>query len=211
MFAHSHIGKQGRTSHPQDDPTTQVSPVNVHQQASQNHRAVPPQHHYATSDPSGNTHQQPQGQMADAQAGNAAAQAAGTRQQAATKKKVDAEDLARIVAEENESKGKLPKYPGLERWQLLEKMGDGAFINVYRARDLDGKAGEVAIKVVRKFEMNSSQVSLSADGYSPPSLFGLPYQRAHGLVGRCTPSSELQEGAKSSGGANIYIPISSMN
>ena len=42
---------------------------------------------------------------------------------------------------------------------LIEKMGDGAFSNVYKARDLEGKAGEVAIKVVRKFEMNSSQVS----------------------------------------------------
>ncbi|CAD6501385.1 BgTH12-01637 [Blumeria graminis f. sp. triticale] len=71
--------------------------------------------------------------------------------------KIDKEELARMVAEENKIKGKLPQYPGLERWQLIEKMGDGAFSNVYRARDLQGKAGEVAIKVVRKFEMNSSQ------------------------------------------------------
>lgn len=70
-----------------------------------------------------------------------------------------AEELAKIVAEENESKGKFPKYPGLERWELIEKMGDGAFSNVYRARDTTGGAGEVAIKVVRKFEMNNMQVS----------------------------------------------------
>lgn len=38
-------------------------------------------------------------------------------------------------------------------------MGDGAFSNVYRARDTTGQQGEVAIKVVRKYEMNSMQVS----------------------------------------------------
>jgi hypothetical protein len=94
-----------------------------------------------------------------AQAGNAAAHAAGQNQKKGGNK-FDKEDLARIVAEENESKGKLPRYPGLERWRLIEKMGDGAFSNVYRAQDLDGIVGEVAIKVVRKFEMNSSQVSI---------------------------------------------------
>ncbi|GAO13708.1 hypothetical protein UVI_02018090 [Ustilaginoidea virens] len=64
-----------------------------------------------------------------------------------------------LVAEENASRTKFPRYPGLERWELIEKMGDGAFSNVYRARDLLGVAGEVAIKVVRKYEMNSLQVS----------------------------------------------------
>ena len=62
-------------------------------------------------------------------------------------------------AEENASKSKFPKYPDLDRWELLEKMGDGAFSNVYRARDLQGEHGEVAIKVVRKYEMNRMQVS----------------------------------------------------
>ncbi|KAI0023849.1 CAMK/CAMK1 protein kinase [Xylariomycetidae sp. FL0641] len=69
----------------------------------------------------------------------------------------DAAHLAKLVQEENESKSKFPRYPGLERWELLEKMGDGAFSNVYRARDLQGDAGECAIKVVRKFEMNNMQ------------------------------------------------------
>lgn len=92
-----------------------------------------------------------------AQAGNAAAHAAEKQQKKSTK--VDKEDLQRIIAEENESKGRLPRYPGLERWQLIEKMGDGAFSNVYKAKDTQGQAGLVAIKVVRKFEMNSSQVS----------------------------------------------------
>lgn len=99
-----------------------------------------------------------------AQAANVAAHAAGQHQKAHVPKSqaVDREELARIVAEENESKGRLPRYPGLERWQLLEKMGDGAFSNVYKARDLnrENNVGEVAIKVVRKFEMNSNQVSI---------------------------------------------------
>ncbi|KAI2605555.1 CAMK/CAMK1 protein kinase [Hypoxylon sp. NC1633] len=76
-----------------------------------------------------------------------------------SKSRTKAEDAhaAKIVQEENESRNKFPKYPGLERWELLEKMGDGAFSNVYRAKDLKGDAGEVAIKVVRKFEMNNMQ------------------------------------------------------
>ncbi|KAK4116813.1 Pkinase-domain-containing protein [Canariomyces notabilis] len=72
-------------------------------------------------------------------------------------KRIPDENIAKLVAEENESKSKFPVYPGLERWELLEKMGDGAFSNVYRARDREGSLGEVAIKVVRKFEMNSMQ------------------------------------------------------
>ncbi|KAG6002151.1 hypothetical protein E4U21_003426 [Claviceps maximensis] len=74
-------------------------------------------------------------------------------------KRVDDASLAKLIAEENASRSKFPRYPGLERWDLMEKMGDGAFSNVYRARDLQGDAGEVAIKVVRKYEMNSAQRS----------------------------------------------------
>lgn len=72
-------------------------------------------------------------------------------------KRVPDDNIAKIVAEENETKSKFPRYPGLERWELVEKMGDGAFSNVYRAKDLEGNAGDVAIKVVRKFEMNNMQ------------------------------------------------------
>ncbi|KAI5864943.1 CAMK/CAMK1 protein kinase [Durotheca rogersii] len=72
-------------------------------------------------------------------------------------RRTDDSHAAKIVQEENENRNKFPKYPGLERWALLEKMGDGAFSNVYRARDLTGDTGEVAIKVVRKFEMNNMQ------------------------------------------------------
>lgn len=73
-------------------------------------------------------------------------------------RRVDEANLAKLVAEENASRTKFPQYPGLERWVLLEKMGDGAFSNVYRARDTEGQYGQVAIKVVRKYEMNNMQV-----------------------------------------------------
>ncbi|CAK7215011.1 MAPK-activated protein kinase Srk1 [Sporothrix bragantina] len=82
--------------------------------------------------------------------------------QAATKttksRRVGDDEIAKIVAEEREVRSKFPRYPGLERWELVEKMGDGAFSNVYRARDRTGAyTSDVAIKVVRKYEMNSTQ------------------------------------------------------
>ena len=85
--------------------------------------------------------------------------------------------LERMVAEERESKGKFPAYPGLDRWTLIEKMGDGAFSNVYRARDNRGQLDEVAIKVVRKFEMNSSQVRFQTWhlAWVCPALYVLPF------------------------------------
>lgn len=73
-------------------------------------------------------------------------------------KRID-DNIAKLVAEENETRSRFPRYPKLDRYKLLEKMGDGAFSNVYRAEDTYGEFGEVAIKVVRKFEMNSMQVS----------------------------------------------------
>jgi len=159
-------GKQARQN---AEPTTNVS--NVHAQSQQ------PRHHapHGLTEPA--MGQQPlqhaPAPHADysaaagagghrniaAQAGDAAARAVGDKQKREAKQaQVDPQVLERIVAEEREAKGKLPNYPGLERWALLEKMGDGAFSNVYRARDTTGQWGEVAIKVVRKFEMNSQQV-----------------------------------------------------
>jgi serine/threonine-protein kinase RCK2 len=167
-------GKQARNAHA--EPTTNVS--NVHAQQQRHHQ----DRHYAHSDPNILDHKPLQanaGGPADfsaaaidnrniaAQAGHAAAQNAGDKHKqhahniAGTTdrkgKEIDPTVLERIVAEEREAKGKLPNYPGLERWTLLEKMGDGAFSNVYRAKDNTGQYGEAAIKVVRKFEMNSSQ------------------------------------------------------
>lgn len=172
-------GKQARAANPHGDPTTNVSPVHaqpqrhappgaqVHHGISDpvlDHRAMPA--HYPGGDYSAANVDQ---RNVVAQANNAAARAAGDKQDkqraanagsTARDKDLDPSVIERIVAEERESQGKLPKYPGLERWTLLEKMGDGAFSNVYRAKDTTGQLGEVAIKVVRKFEMNSSQVSI---------------------------------------------------
>jgi serine/threonine protein kinase len=50
----------------------------------------------------------------------------------------------------------MPRYTGLEEYDLVEKMGDGAFSNVYKA--IERKTGrKVAVKVVRKYELNHSQ------------------------------------------------------
>ncbi|KAJ5296971.1 isocitrate lyase [Penicillium atrosanguineum] len=51
----------------------------------------------------------------------------------------------------------MPSYPGLERWRLIEKIGDGAFSTVYRASDTQSEYNEVAVKVMKKYEMNETQ------------------------------------------------------
>jgi len=164
-------GKQARQN---AEPTTNVS--NVHAQSQQQRHHAPDPVHHGISEPIMAQKQQQHGNVPHgdfsvgagagdnrnvaAQAGAAADRAAADKQKmnaAAQGKGVDPSVLERIVAEEREAKGKMPRYPGLERWTLLEKMGDGAFSNVYRARDSTGQWGEVAIKVVRKFEMNSQQ------------------------------------------------------
>ncbi|KAF9105558.1 hypothetical protein BGX27_009564 [Mortierella sp. AM989] len=66
------------------------------------------------------------------------------------------EAASRMIAEANQQKNLLPLYPGLERFTLLEKMGDGAFSNVYKAHDTELDR-IVAIKVVRKYDMNAQQ------------------------------------------------------
>jgi len=168
-------GKQARQP---AEPTTNVS--NVHAQSQQQRHHAPDPVHHGISEPIMAQKQQqhanvPHGDFSvgagagdnrnvAAQAGAAADRAAQDKQKmnaAAQGKGVDPSVLERIVAEEREAKGKMPRYPGLERWNLIEKMGDGAFSNVYRARDSHGQWGEVAIKVVRKFEMNSQQVSIA--------------------------------------------------
>ncbi|KAF8974413.1 kinase-like domain-containing protein [Flammula alnicola] len=61
-----------------------------------------------------------------------------------------------IVEEERRHKTKMPVYKGLENYTLSDKMGDGAFSNVYKA--VESSTGKpVAVKVVRKFELNASQ------------------------------------------------------
>jgi serine/threonine protein kinase len=53
----------------------------------------------------------------------------------------------------------MPSYPGLERWRLIEQIGDGAYSTVYRASDTKSEFNEVAVKVMKKYEMNDKQVS----------------------------------------------------
>lgn len=83
---------------------------------------------------------------------------ASGNQKSGSQKRARDREIQRLVAEERREHSTMPRYPGLTRWELIEKMGDGAFSNVYRARDTEGDRGEVAIKVVRKYEMNSKQV-----------------------------------------------------
>lgn len=134
-------GKQARLVTPHAEPTTDVSTVHAQHQR-QSHAQYPPAagNLDAIDSKRGNGHPQAP-QNADAQ----------------RKRSRDLE-IEQIVEEEKQSRAKMPKYPGLERWILLDKMGDGAFSNVYRAKDSTGQYDEVAIKVVRKFEMNSNQV-----------------------------------------------------
>lgn len=141
-------GKQARLVTPHSEPTTDVSTVHAEQQP------------------------QPQGQFSPALGAFDKGDARGNGQ--ATQQKTDAQvkhdrsaDIERLVQEERKSRSKMPQYPGLDRWLLVEKMGDGAFSNVYRAKDTTGELDEVAIKVVRKFEMNSNQVGTTKVSYSP--------------------------------------------
>lgn len=163
-------GKQARAN---AEPTTNVSNVHAQQQKYNNY-APAPNPHVGNSEPVLHAQQQaPAGgapiagysaaavnnQNAAARAADVAAKVQGDQQKLhQDPKDYDPNVVERIVAEERESQGKMPRYPGLERWRLVEKMGDGAFSNVYRARDTQGQYPEVAIKVVRKFEMNSNQV-----------------------------------------------------
>jgi hypothetical protein len=165
-------GKQARSTNMTDDATRKndASPPDAPQPVV--HGAMPPTepagiehgpHHGVVRDAYSDAPGNPQNKAA--QAGHAAAHHAEPGQkvkhESSKSRRVDEANLAKLVAEENASKSKFPKYPGLERWDLREKMGDGAFSNVYRARDLQGEYGEVAIKVVRKYEMNNMQVSAS--------------------------------------------------
>ncbi|KAK3330024.1 Pkinase-domain-containing protein [Apodospora peruviana] len=163
-------GKQARVANPDDSARTKHDDSPPHQQhipknmpppvSEPEFGASPAGHHHGLPDAYSASAAPGHGQHRAAQAANVAAHHAEADQTAANKtkaKRVPDENIAKLVAEENASKTRFPRYPGLERWELVEKMGDGAFSNVYRARDLEGNAGEVAIKVVRKFEMNNMQ------------------------------------------------------
>lgn len=105
------------------------------------------------------------------------------------------EEAERIVAEEKAEGERMPKYDGLEEYQLVEKMGDGAFSNVYKA--IDKRTGKTcAVKVVRKYELSSTQVRLD------------PPQRSHPEQQQ-TPQSQLQETAPCHRGAECENPLTS--
>lgn len=151
-----------------------------------------------------------------AQAGNVAAHHAEADQSLskAKSKRIDDSSIAKLVAQENATKNNFPRYPGLERWELVEKMGDGAFSNVYRARDLEGGAGEVAIKVVRKYEMNNMQVRATPGGPNRGSYTPTPFS-SHGALSPLSSHSSLSSPVSftnfrgRSRAISIYIRISS--
>lgn len=64
------------------------------------------------------------------------------------------------VLEEPDHNRSLPRYPGLERYKLLEEMGDGAFSVVYQAYDTVDRI-KVAVKAIQKQELSNSQVCLT--------------------------------------------------
>ncbi|KAF7130975.1 hypothetical protein CNMCM5793_003910 [Aspergillus hiratsukae] len=143
-------GKQARLVTPHAEPTTDVSPVHAEQQRQPQGSYPPAAGNLDAIDSKmghAHTHQQQQSSLPPQSQPHKSPET----------KQARAAEIEQIVAEERSSRTKMPKYPGLERYILLEKMGDGAFSNVYRAKDTTGEFDEVAIKVVRKFEMNSQQ------------------------------------------------------
>ncbi|CDK24628.1 unnamed protein product [Kuraishia capsulata CBS 1993] len=61
-----------------------------------------------------------------------------------------------IVREENEERKRKQQYANLDRYALMEKLGEGAFSVVHKARDL--QTGElVAVKVIKKFQLDEKQ------------------------------------------------------
>ncbi|KAI0033805.1 kinase-like domain-containing protein [Vararia minispora EC-137] len=137
---HNHNRNDEASSLSSSAADTSRSRARAQQQQQQHYQS--PQQQQAHHDPQ--QQQQQQRQAAYPQAG------------AQQKSQTYAKEIEQIVAEERESAKKMPYYKGLERFQLLDKMGDGAFSNVYKAVELaTGK--RVAVKVVRKYELTSSQ------------------------------------------------------
>ena len=61
-----------------------------------------------------------------------------------------------LVEEEKISRKQQVKYPKLDNYQVLDQLGEGAFSIVYRAKNLT-TSQEVAIKILRKFQMDEAQ------------------------------------------------------
>lgn len=68
------------------------------------------------------------------------------------------EVASQIVEQELRQKRQEVKYPNLHNYQVMDQLGEGAFSVVYRAKNL--RTGQlVAIKILRKFQMDEKQKS----------------------------------------------------
>lgn len=66
------------------------------------------------------------------------------------------EAAQQMVDEERAQRSTKKKYPKLDNYEVLEQMGEGAFLIVYKARHLP-LGNLVAIKILRKFQMDQAQ------------------------------------------------------
>ncbi|RLV93007.1 Serine/threonine-protein kinase [Spathaspora sp. JA1] len=65
---------------------------------------------------------------------------------------------SKLVEEERKQREREMSFPNLDKYQILNHIGEGAFSVVYKARNINtGKL--VAIKVLRKFQMDAAQKS----------------------------------------------------
>ncbi|KAG7934779.1 hypothetical protein KL934_002705 [Ogataea polymorpha] len=63
---------------------------------------------------------------------------------------------ADLVNEENEQRKKEAERQTLERYQMIDKIGEGAFSTVYKALDVQTNE-TVAVKVIKKYQLDKSQ------------------------------------------------------
>lgn len=70
-------------------------------------------------------------------------------------KRYDYNELASELVKE-ELRLQSAKYPGLEHYKIIEKLGEGAFSTVHKALHLQ-TSELVAIKIIKKFQMDSNQ------------------------------------------------------
>ncbi|KAG0046091.1 hypothetical protein BGZ83_008718 [Gryganskiella cystojenkinii] len=145
-------GKSGKDMKPRDSSGS--SSINSKSKSRSGSRNVSPSRHAGEHQHQHSTSSSlTSGPVATAQHVSSTTTAAAT---AAHFNNSNTEAASKIVAEERQQKSKMPNYPGLERYRLVEKMGDGAFSNVYKAYDTKMDR-LVAVKVVRKFELNAHQ------------------------------------------------------
>ncbi|KAL0074148.1 kinase-like domain-containing protein [Phycomyces blakesleeanus] len=74
-----------------------------------------------------------------------------------TKERQKASERAtQIIEQEKKRKQQTPQYPGLEKYEIIVKRGDGAFSNVYEAKE-KRSGRSVAIKIAQKVGPKSSE------------------------------------------------------